>query len=405
MKNKKKVDLAINGGKKVRKRDLPPRKAFGLNELESIVQLFKLYNKKGVDFGYQGYFEKRYTRDFVKYMGGIGYADVVCTGTAAIYVSLASLQLSPGTHVLVSPVTDPGTINAIILNQLVPVLVDAENNSFNIDPFDFKNRITEKTKAAIIVHVAGKAAKVDLICDIAKKERIIIIEDCSQAHGAKLKNKLVGNFGDIAVFSTMYRKNHATGGCGGVIYTKNKDLYNLARSYADRGKPFHSLNFNEKDPSTFLFPALNLNIDELSCAVGISTLKKLNTTIKKRISFLKKLEKSLLEKSRCCKLSKISNFDSPFFHPIEIDLTKISCSKEQFALSVVSEGININPNYKYVVCEWPWVKQYLFDDYYCTQAINYRMNSFNLLFNENYGDQEINDIIKAIVKVENYFLK
>ncbi len=405
MKNKKKVELAIYGGKKVRKCDLPPRKAFGSNELKSIIELFKLYNKKGVDFGYQGYFEEKYTGDFIRYMGGVGYADAVCTGTAAIYVALASLQLSPGTHVLVSPVTDPGTIDAIILNQLVPVLVDAENNSFNIDPSDFKNRITGKTKAAIIVHVAGRASQIDLICDIAKKEKIIIMEDCSQAHGAKLKNKLVGNFGDIATFSTMYRKNHATGGCGGIIYTKNKDLYNLVRSYADRGKPFHFLDYNEKDPSTFLFPALNLNIDELSCAIGISTLKKLNNTISKRISFLKKLEKSLSEKSRSCKLSKISDFDSPFFHPIEMDLTKVSCSKEQFALAVRSEGIGINPNYKYVICEWPWVKHYLFDDYYCTHAINYRKNSFNLLFNENYGDQEIDDIVNAIVKVENYFLK
>src|SRR3989338_2292095 len=197
----------------------------------------------------------------------------------------------------------------------------------------------------------------------------------------------------MAAFSTMYRKAHATGGCGGVIFTRKKKYYNMIRAHADRGKPFFKSDFTEKDPSSLLFPALNLNIDEISCAIGIKTMEKLDTVIRKRLGFLTKLGSHISKNSKVCSLAEVSVNDSPFFQPIIIDTLKISCSKEEFANAVRAEGIDINPDYKYVVSEWKWVKPYLADGYMSENAVNFRKSSFNLLFNENYGEREIKDIV------------
>lgn len=397
--------LALYGGSKLRKLPMPPRKLFGQAELKAVQGLFYYYWKKGVDFGYQGKYEKMYNKAFVEYMGGRGFSDAVSSGTAALYVAIAVLNLKPLSHIMVSPVTDPGTLNAIILNQLIPVVADSMPGSFNMGSDEFYARLSNKIRAAVIVHIGGKAAPVDKICNIARKKKIYIIEDCSQSHGAKLGGRKVGAFGDIATFSTMYRKNHATGGSGGVVFTQKKKYYESVRAHADRGKPFFKPGFTEKNPSTFMFPALNFNSDELSCVLGIKTLAKLDSMVKRRIDFLFKLGASIAKNSRVCRSSEVSIDDSPFFHTIKIDTSRIFCSKEEFANAVKAEGIDINPDYKYVVCEWKWIKPYLADNFISKNAINLRKSSFNLLFNENYGKKEIGDIVGAINKAEDAFTK
>src|SRR3954470_4779688 len=125
IKGKQDKRLAILGGEPVRKRPMPARFALGEAEEASIKQVIEHYRAKRLDPGYQGEFEKNYTDAFVAQMGG-GYADAVATGTAALYVAVAALGLPPGSEVIVSPITDPGSLSAIILNRLVPRIADAE---------------------------------------------------------------------------------------------------------------------------------------------------------------------------------------------------------------------------------------------------------------------------------------
>ena len=100
----------------------------------------------------------------------------------------------------------------------------------------------------------------------------------SQSHGARVKGRPIGNFGDIAAFSTMYRKAHMTGGAGGVVFTNDIDLHHRALAMADRGKPSWQPDFDDRNPNQFLFPALNFHTDEISCAIGVSSLQRLRQT-------------------------------------------------------------------------------------------------------------------------------
>ena len=395
-----KPKLAINGGQKLRRTPLPYRRLFDEDELNQIISVFKNSYKEKQDFGYQGKYEKLYTEKFCEFQGG-GYADGVSSGTAGIYIALNALGLKKGSDVIISPVTDPGGVSPVVLSGMNPVVADSDVDSFNVGPDQFEAALTSDTNAAIITHLGGNPVDIDPILEIASDKDIKIIEDCSQAHGALYKKKRVGCFGDIAVFSTMYSKNHSTGGCGGIVFTQNKDYYWLARSFADRGKPFNDPNFNQKDPSEFLFPAMNFNLDELSCAIGINTLEKLQHTIDRRIDIVKKINKAL-KQTKCVDPIPIPEFavPSPFFLTVKVDINNLKVTKKEFAQAIAAEGISINPDYRYVVAEWKWMKKYFKKNTSTPNAQKFRNETFNILFNERLEDNDIGDIIKCIIKVE-----
>src|SRR6202047_5446706 len=221
-------------------------------------------------------------------MGG-GYADAVATGTSALYISVAALDLPKGSDVLVSPITDPGSLAAIVLNGLEPRLMDTKPDSYNVGPEQFAQRITKNVSAAMIVHAAGFACEIDKIGEIARAHGIKIIEDCSQSHFAKHKAKPVGTFGDIAAFSTIYRKAHMTGPSGGLIYSRNLQVFRNALVHADRGKPRWRDDFDGRNPAKDSAPALNHHTDEISCAIGFASLKRLPPPLVSPLSFVSPL--------------------------------------------------------------------------------------------------------------------
>jgi perosamine synthetase len=396
--------LAIHGGEPVRTRPMPPRLALGDGEVRLIQEAIAFYRAQKTDPGYQGHFEKRYTDDFVALMGG-GYADAVATGTAALYVAIAALDLPKGSEVLVSPITDPGTLSAIVLNGFTPRLVDSKPDSYNIGLEQFLSRVTPEVCAAVVVHSIGQACEIDKIAAAAGERGIKILEDCSQAHGAKLSGKPVGAFGDIAAFSTMYRKAHISGAAGGIVYTRNLELFRRALAHADRGKPRWKPDFDDRNPATYLFPALNLHTDEISCAIGLSSLSRLTNTIVRRLTFVADLSARLIDEAVVCQPYGYSPSDSPFIYPIVVDPARISCSTTEFAKAVEKEGIGLNPHYEYVVADWPFLKPYLADGFDTPNARAIRDRTFCLYLNENYGEQEAADVATAILKVERYFAK
>ena len=280
---------------------MPARFALGEAEIAQIHEVIAYYQEKKVDPGYGGVFEKAYTDAFVKFMGG-GYADAVATGTASLYIAVAALDLPAGSEVIVSPITDPGTLSSIILNHLVPRVADSEPGTFNMGPEQFVARITPKTRAVMLVHSLGRAADVVGVVKEAHARGIRVIEDCSQSHGARVKGRPIGNFGDIAAFSTMYRKAHMTGGAGGVVFSNDIDLHHRALAMADRGKPSWRPDFDDRNPNQFLFPALNLphrrNLLRHRRFVAAALDR---TRLLKRLTFLAELTGRLNDRAEICK--------------------------------------------------------------------------------------------------------
>jgi perosamine synthetase len=391
----------------------PPRNALGPEEKNSISQVIKYYQKKKQDPGYEGIFEKKLCNKFSRMMGG-GYADACSSGTAAAFIAISALNLKKGSEVLISPVTDSGPLNALILLGLKPKLIDSSPNSYNVSLKQFLGRVSKKTKAAVIMHIGGETSQIYEICMEAKKRKIKIIEDCSQAPFAKsiwskkyynkCKQSYTGSYGDLSFFSTMFSKTISSCGSAGIIYTKNKNLYHNILAHADRGKQVWKKNLNLKDPSKALYPALNFNTNEFSSAITYASLSRVKKTIKDRINFLKKIN-ILLKKTKTCFI-QYEKFDlfSPFYVSISVRINLLRVNKLKFVNELKKEEIPLLGSYGCVISEWKWAKKFLNDKFITKNAIDFKNKSFNLFLNENYSQREANFIFKKILKVEKKYL-
>jgi len=180
----------------------------------------------------------------------IPHAIGVASGTDALLLSLRACGIGAGDEVITTPFTFIATAEVISLLSAIPVFVDIRLETFNINHDKIEEKITEKTKAIIPVHLFGHPGDMDPIVKIAQKYKIKIIEDCAQAFGATYKGKKVGTIGDCGCFSFFPSKNLAGYGDGGIIITRNEDLAKLIRLLRNHGsavKYHHStLGYNSR---------------------------------------------------------------------------------------------------------------------------------------------------------------
>lgn len=409
--------LAIDGGEKVRKTPLPPRCLFGEEEKSAAMDLFDKAIESGSAFGYNGPEEQAYEEEFAEIQEG-GYADLVSSGTSAVFVALGALNLEPLSEVIAPPITDPGGIMPIPMLNCIPVIADAHPGSYNMGVEQIEEVLNERTRAIMVAHIAGEPADMDSIMELTKSRNIPVIEDCAQAHLATYKGQLVGTFGDIAAFSTMSGKHHATGAQGGVVFTRDEDLYWEAKRFADRGKPFNT------DFGSNVRMGLNLNGNDLAAAIGRAQLKKLPSTIANRRKFVKALERKIEElKSVSLGWMPSDSESSYWFVRVHIDCDKLKVDKATFVKALSAEGIPCSASYRAMPSEakwfrernsygksgYPWAapeyegdRDKLFPCHNCVESVE---SHFTLHINENYGDQEVRDFAYALRKVEmNYSL-
>jgi len=221
-----------------------------------------------------------------KYSIGTGSA------THALHLTLRALGINQGDEVIVPTFTFAATANSVLYCGAKPIFTDIESDTFNISVKDIEKKITKKTKAIILVHYGGQSCDMDKILKIAKKNSLLLVEDCAHALGSKYLNKFCGSFGHAGCFS-FYPTKIITTGEGGMITTNNSDLNQktkLLRSHAMSVTP----QDREKNSSwqyDIVDLGYNYRLDEIRSALGISQLKRVNEINKKRISIAKKYDK------------------------------------------------------------------------------------------------------------------
>lgn len=223
------------------------------------------------------------------------YAISVSSGSVALDIAIGSLKLNTNDEVIVTPRSYISSASCVLNNNLKPVFADIDETSQNLTCKTIEDKISKKTKAIVIVHLAGHPCDMDPIIKLCIKKKIKIIEDCSQAHGAMYKNKYVGSFGDIAVWSFCYDKIISTLGEGGMIVTNKEKYYQRMWASRDCGKNIKKVDFQSNSIHRFRwlhdFNGSNYRLTEAQAAVGILQLKKLKYWIKKRNFFCKKILK------------------------------------------------------------------------------------------------------------------
>jgi dTDP-4-amino-4,6-dideoxygalactose transaminase len=216
---------------------------------------------------------------------GSKYAVCVANGTVALELSLCALGIRPGDEVITSPRTFIGSASSIAMRGARPVFADIDSESQNIRAESIEPLISSKTKAIIVVHLAGWPCDMDPILALAKQHNLRVIEDCAQAQGASYKGRPVGSMGDAAAFSFCQDKIMTTGGEGGMLVTNNREVWSRACSYKDHGKNYEIVH-NRKNGIEFSWPhesiGTNWRMTEMQAAIGRVALAKVPEWVEKR---------------------------------------------------------------------------------------------------------------------------
>ena len=212
------------------------------------------------------------------------FALTLNSGTDALIVAIKSLNLKINSEIITTSNTWISSAYAIKLNNCEPVFVDVKLNNFQMDENLIVKAITKKTSAILVTHLYGIPSNIEKICKIAKKYNLYLIEDIAQSHLAEFKNKIVGNFGDVACVSFYPTKNLGALGDGGAILTNNKFIHNKCRSFANYG----ALDFRKADHKIV---GINSRLDEIQSYFLLEKIKYLKQDTFKRIEIAKIYDK------------------------------------------------------------------------------------------------------------------
>lgn len=300
-----------------------------------------------------GTFVKQFEDNFALYLG-VKHAIAVCNGTAALHVALLSLGIGSGDEVIVPAFTMASTWLAVIYTGAKPVFVDCEPDTYNINPKLIEEKITLKTRAIIPVHIYGHSADMDPIINLAKKYKLMIVEDAAEAHGGEYKGKKCGSFGDINCFS-FYGNKIITTGEGGMVVTNSDDLASKARKFKDL---YHS------DQKRFIHEKVGYNyrLTNLQAAVGCGELKHIDEYISKKQRMANAYLKGLMGiPGITTPITRSCVKNVYWMYSILIDKDKFGMDRDTFRIRLKAKGIDTR-DFFYPPKDQPILQPYLSGD-------------------------------------------
>ncbi|MBR1908835.1 DegT/DnrJ/EryC1/StrS aminotransferase family protein [bacterium] len=221
----------------------------------------------------KGKFLGEFEEKFAKFIG-TDYATSVCNGTVAVHLALLALGIGEGDEVIVPTFTYIASANPVLVVNAKPVFVDSLEDTWQMSPKDIEAKITEKTKAIIVVHLYGHPCDMDEIMRIAKEHDLYVIEDCAEAIGTKYKGQTVGSFGDIGCFSFFGNKT-MTCGEGGMVVTSDATLADRLRRYKNQGNAKYREYWND-------ILGFNYRMTNIQAAIGLAQLEQVEHFINKK---------------------------------------------------------------------------------------------------------------------------
>jgi perosamine synthetase len=397
--------LAIHGGPKVRTAPWPRRTPFGEEEVQLVTEAIRSQDL----FGWTGHFVRDFEKEFAA-LYGMKHGVASTSGTAAIHLAVGAVDPNPGDEIITTPITDLGTVVPILLQNAIPIFADIDS-TYNLDPADVERKITPRTRAIIAVHLFGNACRIDEIAEIARRRKLVLIEDCSQAHATKYKGKFLGTWGDIACFS-MQQSKHLTTGDGGMTLTDNEAFHMRMWLFSDKGFVRTRLG-----PRAYEFLAPCYRMNEQTAAIGLPQLKRVRARVEKRMALGRRLNEIVKEipgvsPAPCTPGSEHSYWGYA--------LGIRDWDAAVFAQALDAEGIPSMPGYigrpiymcaeccvakkTYGDSHFPFESPYAgrpveYTDEMCPNTTRALAHMTKLFFDENYELSDIEDLGRGIAKV------
>ena len=357
-----KQNLAINGGPKTIDKNFP-WPIFDETDVNSVTEIVRSGKWGNPDCGD---IVKDFEDDFAAYCG-TKYALTCVNGSVALRLALIATGVKPGDEVILPPYTFIATASIVLEANCIPVFVDIDPGTYNLDPSKIEAAITKRTKAIIPVHFAGQSCDMDKIMDIAKRHNLRVIEDACHGHGAEYKNRKLGSIGDAGCFSFQSSKN-LTSGEGGMVITNDEKLYDMMNSLRNVGRVKGGQWYEHHNLGC------NYRLTQLQVVLLSTQFKKLEEQTIRRHANGTYLN-SLLEKIDGIK--PLSRGVGETLHSYHIYIFKYDKSKfnnlpkPEFAKMLAAEGIPCFMGYPEPLYKQPLFREKNFMCYAIPEEVNY----------------------------------
>ena len=274
------TQLAIDGGRPLRRRPFAPWPSFSHEETAAVIRVLES-GKVNYWTGDEG---RQFEAEFAAF-SGCKHAVALANGTVALELALQVLDIGPGDDVIVPSRTFIASASCVVMRGARPVVADIDRNSQNVTADTIRAVLSPRTRAIIAVHLAGWPCDMDPILELAREHQLKVVEDCAQAHGATYKGHPVGSMGDVNAFSFCQDKIMTTGGEGGMLTTNDTDLWSRAWAFKDHGKNYEAVYDRHHPPGyRWLHESFGTNwrLTEMQSAMGRVQLRKLPESIQAR---------------------------------------------------------------------------------------------------------------------------
>lgn len=347
----------------------------------------------------------RFENAFKAYKG-VQHVAAVNSCTAALHLSLSSVGLKPGDEVITSPMTFCATINAIIHSGATPVLADVDIDTMNISPKEIEAKITQRTKAILPIHFAGRPCDMDAIMDIADRHNLKVIEDCAHAIEAEYKGKKAGTIGNFGCFSFYVTKNIITGE-GGMVVAKDEGDIGRIKTLAlhgmstDAWKRFSDGGYKHY----FVVDAgFKYNMMDIQAAIGIHQLGRIDSYWKKREEVWRRYDEAF----RGLPLTLPAKPEDGTRHAyhlytILVDREKTGVTRDEFIEGMTQRGIGIGVHYLSIP-EHPFYRdRFGWDPKDYPKSCRIGRETVSLPVSSSLTDEDVEDVIYAVKEILGYY--
>jgi len=329
---------ALLGGPKARKAAFDSWPKFDLTEEKALLDVLR----SGRWYRGTGQMVKKFEESFAA-LTGARQTLATCNGTAALFTSLNVLGVEPGDEVIVPPYTFIATINTVLGMHALPVFVDTDLETFQMDSTRLEAAITPATRAIMPVHLGGNVCDLDAICGIAAKHRIPLIEDACQAHLSEWKGRKVGTFGATGCFSFQASKN-LNSGEGGAILFNDEDLRERAYAFHNNGSGLRKTGTN----FTYVSSGTNLRLTEFQGALLLAQMTRLQAQTKTRAENGRYLTSMLREVPGIAPAREYAGTTNNAYHLYMLRYDPAAFSelpRDKFLKALAAEGIPASTGY------------------------------------------------------------
>lgn len=349
-------------------------------------------------------------------MYGVKHCVTASSGTAAIHTAVGALGIGRGDEVITSPITDMGTLIAIMAQNAVPVFADVDPWSRNMTPASIEKMITPRTKCLLVVHLGGNPVDMPGVMKLAKKHKLSVVEDLAQSYLCALGDRLCGTYGDFGCFSLNDSK-HMAAGDGGMVITNNDQLADLAELFADK---CYDRTGQGRDP---FMVGYNYRLNIMAAAVALQQAKRIKRLTDTRNKRGTKLTQLLADIPGIIPHKVLPKAHATYWYYLfGLDFEVIKCDLPTFMQALQAEGVGAFMDNR-TVLHWPLFAEHKADPWACSFTcplykgkVDYRLDKYpgvqqaitaqlRMQLTEWWTDKDVRETAKAIRKVAEYYAR